>query len=332
MLKRLRSVRKRSEYMKWLRIFILLVIISIFIPSGIALAASPSVDNVKVYTDYYETDDWLVVATINISGGNLLDCTNTSCFRPPDYTWYIQFYDNAGSAVVTENKILQGNMSPFGISINATQASTLVWNGNYSVKIYGNYGAIPNASKTLTAIDWRGEVADGELDEWVLQQAQVIEDYTGNDYVTIVPVYDEVLTAEGGSIFNRGIPYLVNYRPDIFQLTTYSYPIGYVPSTGSTDYADALYDNWDIVLGPDVSGVLTTSAPYLGFAGADGGRMIGALLTIIGFLAIALIEKSIAFMVILGGVLIGVFPLATIILLVFVAAVLLIRGLFWSST
>lgn len=318
--------------MKWLRICFLLVVISIFIPSGIVLAASPSVDDVKVFTDYYETDDWLIVATINISGGNLLDCTNTSCFRPPAYTWYIQLYDNAGSAVVTGNEILQSGMSPFGISISATQASTLVWNGNYSVRIYGDYGATPNASRALTAIDWRGAVADGELDKWVLQQAQIMEEYSGNDYVTIVPVYDEVLTAEGGSLFNRGIPYLVNYRPDIFQLTTYSYPIGYVPSNGSTDYADALRDNWDVVLGPEVSGILTSSAPYLGFTGADGGRMVGALLTIIGFLSLALIEKSVAFMVILGGVLIGVFPMATILLLVFVAAVVLIRSLFWSST
>jgi hypothetical protein len=318
--------------MKWLRFLVFAILMSIFIPSGIVLAASPSVDDVKVYTSYYETDDWLIVATYNISGGNFSDCTNTSCFRSPTYQWFIQLVDNATGSPITTNRIMQEGMRPFGISINATQATSLIWNGNYSVKIYGSYGSTPNSSKSLTAIDWRGEVAAGELDEWVLQQAQIMEDYDSVDYVTTVPVYNNVLTMDGGSIFNIGIPYLSIYRPNIFQVTSYSVPLGYTNSTGSTAYADALYDNWDTAVGPEVSASLSSVAPYFGFMGADGGRMIGALLTLLGFLSFAIIEKSIAFMVILGGVMIGVFPMATVVMLVFILAVVLIRSLFWSST
>jgi hypothetical protein len=112
----------------------------------------------------------------------------------------------------------------------------------------------------------------------------------------------------------------------------YNYPLGYLPSTGGTTYATDLYDNWDVAVGPEVSAVLTTAAPYFGFVGADGGRMVGALLTLLGFLSLAIIEKSVAFLVILGGVMIGVFPMATVVMLVFVMAVVLIRSLFWSST
>jgi hypothetical protein len=318
--------------MKWIRLFVLIILMSVFIPSGIVLAASPSVDDVKVYTDYYETDDWLIVATYNISGGNFADCTNTSCFRPPAYTWYIQLVDSTGTAL-TKNKLEQGGMRPFGISVSAATAAGYTYGGNYSVKIYGAFNTPnPNASRTLTAVDWRGEVAAGELDEWVRQQAQIMEDYDGIDYVTTVVEWDEVLTQTGGSIFDRGISLLSTYRPDIFQVTHYLFPLGYTPSAGTTDYADDLYDNWDTTLGPEIAPSLTAIAPYFGFTGVDGGRMVGALLTLMGFLSLAIIEKSVAFMVILGGVMIGVFPMATVILLVFIMAVVLIRSLFWSST
>lgn len=305
---------------------------SFFIPSGIVLAASPSVDDVKVYTDYYETDDWLIVATYNISGGNFADCTNTSCFRPPAYTWYIQFIDNSDGSVKAQYQLEQEGMRPFGISISAVESTAYTWNGNYSVKVFGNYGSLPSGSRTLTAIDWRGEVTAGELDEWVLQQAQIMEDYDNEDYVTTVAEWNEVLTQTGGSIFDRGIAYLSDYRPDIFQITNYLFPLGYEDSTGTKDYAEGLYDNWDITLGPEVSASLTSAAPYFGFTGVDGGRMVGALLTLMGFLSLAIIEKSVAFLVILGGVMIGVFPMATVIFLVFIMAVVLIRSLFWSST
>jgi hypothetical protein len=310
---------------------------SFFIPSGIVLAASPSVDDVKVYTDYYEDGDWLIVATYNISGGNFSNCGNTSCFRPPAYTWYIQLVDSTGTAL-TKNKLEQAGMRPFGISISAATAAGYTFGGNYSVKIYGDYGATPNASRTLVATDWRGEVAAGELDQWVLQQAQIMEDYdkitdSTVDFVTTVPPPDnDVLTMTGGSKFDRGIALLSDYRPNIFQVTHYLFPLGYTVSTGDTNYADDLYSNWDTTLGPEVSASLTSAAPYFGFAGVDGGRMVGALLTLLGFLSLAIIEKSIAFLVILGGVMIGVFPMATVILVVFIEAVVLIRSLFWSST
>lgn len=314
--------------MKWLRLFILVVVMSILLPSGIVLATSPSVDDVKVFTDYYETDDWLIVVTYNISGGNFSDCGNTSCFRPPAYRWYIELIDSTGTPI-THNPLEQEGMRPYGISINGSQTISLTWGGNYSVKIYGDFLATPNASKSITAVDWRQEVSFGELADWVIQQAQIMEDYDNENYVDTVADYDEVLTQVGGSKFDRGIHDLSTHIPDIFQITHYLFPLGYTESTGDTNYADDLYTNWDATLGPDISNSLSDLAPYFGFS---SGRMVGAVLTIMGFLALALIEKAVAFMVILGGVMIGVFPMATVILLVFILAVVLIRSLFWSST
>jgi hypothetical protein len=319
--------------MKWIRFFVLTILMSVFIPSGIVLAASPSVDDVKVFQSYENSGDWLIVATYNISGGNFADCTNTSCFRIPAYTWYIQFIDNSDGSIKTTNQLEQSGMKPFGISVSAATAAGYTWSGNYSVKIYGAFNTPnPNASRTLVATDWRGEVSAGELDQWVIQQAQIMEDYELVDYVTTVVEWNEVLTQVGGSIFDRGISQLSYYRPDIFQVTHYLFPLGYTPTTGDTTYADDLYDNWDTTLGPEIAPSLTAIAPYFGFTGVDGGRMVGALLTLMGFLSLAIIEKSVAFLVILGGVMIGVFPMATVIMLVFVMAVVLIRSLFWSST
>jgi hypothetical protein len=316
--------------MKWLRFFILVVIISIFIPSGIIFAASPSVDDVKVYQNYENTGDWLVVAVYNISG------TNTSTSQcGSNYPWYIQLVDNTTGIPVTNNPLNQCGMRPFGIYISPNMSAGLVYNGNYSVKIYGQWGSSPNASRTINNSDWRGSVyaPSLEFDKWIIQEAKVIQAFDGKTYVETVPVmtgsgYLEVLNPDGGLIFNAGISFLSSYKPNLFQITYDTFPMGYNNSSGSTNYADALYTNWDIALGPDVSTALTNAGWYLGI----GGRMMGALLTIIGFLSLAIIEKSVAFMVILGGVMIGVFPMATVILLVFVLAVVLIRSLFWSST
>ena len=312
--------------MKWIRLFVFIVLTSIFIPSGIILAASPSVDNVKVFKGYQETGDWIIVATYNISGSN----TSTSLCNDAA-TWSIKLIDNATGLEKANLPIQQCGMRPFGIYLSANSTLGLSFGGNntYSVKIYGNWGTNPTASLNISTADWRGQNLD-YLDKWVKEQAQIMETFDGIDYVTPVPAPDyEVLTVAGGNIFDIGIPQLSVVRPAIFQVNTVNFPLGYIPSNGSTSYADNLYNNWDVTLGPDVSDALTSAAPYFGFT---SGRMVGALLTIMGFLSLAIIEKSVAFMIILGGVMIGVFPMATVVFLVFILAVVLIRSLFWSST
>ena len=283
--------------------------------------ANSSIQDVKVFTGYRETGDWLITAINTINGS----CDNFA------FQWYMHLIDTTtGLDLCGPSNKLQCGMRPASIYLSAASTASLVWNSSYSIKIIGNYGALPNATKVINSSDWKGNIND--IETWVIQWAKTMQSHDATTYIESVPIYGDVLIPTAGNYFDIGIPYLSTYHPDIFQMTIQNIPIGYNASTGTTDYADNLYANWATVMGPNVSGVLTTAAPYFGFTGANAGRMVGALLTLMGFLSLAIIEKSVAFMVILGGVLIGVFPMATVILLVFVLMVVLVRSLFWSST
>jgi hypothetical protein len=311
------------------------VLISILVPVSIASAASPSVDNIKVFQNYEETGDWLIVCVYNISGGDKSDCANTSCFNVDTYPWFIQLIDSTGTPI-TNYPIKQEGMRPFGMEISAAMATSLTWGGNYSVKIYGNYlSEVHNASRAINATDWKGQVSFGGLDTWVIQQAKTMETFDATTYISIGTVngeYRELLNTDGAYLFDTGIPYLSTYRPDIFEVTVSTVSIGYQLTNSSKTYEVDLYNNWDVALGPDVSAALDSAAPYFGFTGADRGRMVGALLTFMGFISLALVSKTIAFLIIIGGVVIGVFPMSLVFVLVFILLVVLVRSLFWSST
>jgi hypothetical protein len=309
---------------KWSAILTIIVLIMILAPASIVYANSPSVDEVKVFQSYQETDDWLVVAVYNISGGN----TTTSLCDIYNYPWRVQLIHNDDSEVVGNWTIQQCGMRPIGLYLSAAQGATEVYGGNYSVKIMGLWGTSPNASKNINASDWKGEVSFGGLDSWVLNQAGIIETYDSDTYIETTAEYGDVLNIDGGYIFDTGIPYLSTYRPDIFLITLDTLALNYENSSTDMTYANNLYANWDIVVGPEVSGALTSAGWYFGI----GGRLMGALLTLMGFLSLAMIEKSVAFMIILGGVMIGVFPMTTVFVLVFVLMIILVRSLFWSST
>jgi hypothetical protein len=293
----------------------------IVMPVSIASADSPSVDDIKVYQGYKETDDWLVVAVYNISGTN----TSTSnCSLV--YSWTAQLIRNSDSTIVGNWPIEQCGMRPIGLYLSAAMGAVETYGGNYSVKIIGTWGGYPSATRLINASDWKGNI--NYIDNWVRWQANVIGTFDGEDYLTSTADYGYVLTTDGGIIFDTGIDSLRSYRPDIFQLTTETIPINYENSSQDTTYSDDLYDNWDTAVGPEVSTALTDAGFYFGL----DGRLMGALLTIMGFISLAIIEKSVAFMIIIGGVLIGFFPMGTILLLVFLVLIILVRSLFWSST
>lgn len=314
--------------MRWIIGLILLVVLS----GGVAYADSPSIDDAKVYQSYVEDGDWLFVVTYNISGTN----TSTSSCGYIN-TWTLLLEDGVTGDLLGStgtNPGLQCGMRPASILLNASSVSALTEGGDYDLVIYGNWGAHPEDTYTLQPEDWKGEVANGGLDDWVIYQASVIEDYDtvylgSADYLDPVPQYGDVLTVAGADIFNQGIPKLEEYRPDIFAVTYEGLDIDYVPNTDDTSYADDLYSGTEAMIGSTIY----DAAEDVGdrWLGVDG-RMMLALLTILGFLSIAVIEKSIAFLIIIGGVLIGVFPMGTVLLLVFLLMVTLIRALFWSST
>jgi hypothetical protein len=312
--------------MRW--IFGLALLITFF-TGGVAYADSPSIDDAKVFQSYETEGDWLFVVTYNISG---TDTSTSLCGYT--YVWWLLLKDGVTGDLLGSTTGIQCGMRPASILLNPDSVSALTWEGDYDLVLYGNWGTHPEDTYTLQDADWRGEVENEGLDDWVKWQASVIEDYDtvyigSADYLDTVPTYGECLTPSGANIFNYGIPKLEDYRPDIFAVTHVGLNIDYVPNTDDTSYADDLYNDTEAMIGSTIY----DSAEAVGdrWLGIDG-RMMLALLTILGFLAIAVIEKSVAFLIIIGGVLVGFFPMGTVLLLVFLLMVTLVRALFWSST
>jgi len=312
--------------MKWLRAYLLIaILIFIFVPMGTASALSPSIDDVKVFQNYQQTGDWLIVVTYNIS------CNNASMpYNQLSYQWWVQLINNNNpTAPYVQYKVPNCGMAPYGLYVNASlAASPLVWgNSNYSIRVIGQYGVFPNSSRAINTSDWIGD-NHGALDSWVIDTANTIQTYNSITYLTTSADNKQILNTDGGTIFG-GISGLNVYSPYLFQVTTITVPITYVASTTNTSYADSLYTApISGTLGAPIANSLSSMGTYFGI----NARMMCAILILIGFFSIAIIEKSIAFMIILGGVLIGAFPMGTILVLVFLMIVLLVRSLFWSST
>jgi hypothetical protein len=312
--------------MRW--IFGLILLITFF-SGGIAYADSPSIDDAKVFQSYYEEGDWLFVVTYNISGTN---ASTSLCDY--NHVWHLILEDGVTHELLGDTPYLKCGMRVGSILLNASSVTALTEGGDYDLVLYGNWAPFPEDTYTLQPEDWRGKVENEGLDDWVIWQASVIEDYDtvyigSADYLDTVPTYGECLTLDGADIFNYGIPKLEDYRPDIFAVTHAGLDIDYVPNTDDTSYADDLYGDTEAMIGSTIY----DAAHDVGdrWLGIDG-RMMLALLTILGFLSIAVIEKSIAFLIIIGGVLVGFFPMGTVLLLVFLLMVTLVRALFWSST
>ena len=274
-----------------------------------------TINDVKVFQDYSITGDWLVVASYDIE---------STC----DYThpWLMRLIDSTGTAIY-QSQVLQCGDKVGSVQISPAGASSLVVGGNYSVEIVGNFGALPNVSKAINSSDWKGNNMLA-LDGWVIDQAKQMQAHYNTTYVDTVPVYGEVLDSNGAYIFDTGIPQLSTYRPNIFEVTTVHIPIVYNISNVSSTYFPNLYNDSSTVLGPDVSAMLATEGGYFGIS----GRLMGAILAFIGFISLALISKTISVLIIIGGVVIGVFDGSLIFVLVFILAVVLVRSLFWSST
>jgi len=305
--------------MRW--IFGLILLITFF-SGGIAYADSPSIDDVAIFSGYIEEGDWLIVGVYNISGTN----TSTSLCSPYQYQWNIQLINNETSDILTSNLILQCGMKPISIYLNKSYADSLTWGGNYSIKLYALWGTNPNTSLALT--NWIGTDLR-YLDAWVIYQAGIIGDYYAIDYIENVPIYNEVLNSDGGTIFDIGIPYLSYYRPDIFLVTTEYINIEYEEDAGDSTYADALYDGFNTSVGTELAPILLTVGGYFG---VDGRTVALVILILAGLVLACIVEKTLGMMVIIFAVLIGVLHLYVILGFAMLLAIVFTRAFFWSST
>jgi hypothetical protein len=134
---------------------------------------------------------------------------------------FVAQFCNAAGTVVAQSPLTMWGNKITSIYLSAATAASLDWgNTSYTVKLYGLFTGNPVASYTLLATDWIGSDLT-YLDSWVISSASVIEDYYPGKYLTtFIAGRGEVLDAQGGTLFDTGIPGLSTARPNLFATVT----------------------------------------------------------------------------------------------------------------
>jgi len=166
------------------------------------------IDDVKVYTGYFDDGDQLYVINYRIiydAGDPGWDCSD-----------YFDFVLLDGAIVRAKTPVKSWGYRPGSIYLKVESAPT--WGGLYTVRIAGNpakWGTPPTANYDLSPGDWQG--ADLTLlDSWVMSLAHSIEAMYSVQLVT----YDDIhgvthLTGQGVAVFGLGIPGLCQVRPHL---------------------------------------------------------------------------------------------------------------------
>lgn len=257
-----------------------LIFLTLFLPlfSFRALAAPADVINVldvKVFSNYSVSGDWLMTIAANVT---------QSPYSPnqiPSHYFSIRLMDSTNTSLILASVPLQAwGYRPSSIYFSTTLANSLQWSTNYTIQIHEDVSPFSTANYTIQPADWIGGSLD-VLDQWVLQLATSIglNDVNSSTYYTSSsPTLGTVLNAAGSTIFIRGIPALANIRPDIFELAS--------QRTGHTDashpHTTENSVDYHTMWGPIISGVFDDLGAMAGVSGAT----VGGFLLFIPFLAL----------------------------------------------
>ncbi len=237
--------------------------------AAIEVATTPLViQDVKVFTGYKETDDWLVTV-------RYLD------IYAPYYDTYdvrkyfvLQLLD--GASVVKAQTVVPAWGNRVGtIYLSAAQATPLTYGGTYSVRLYALFTPNPSVSYTLLSTDWLGSDLVN-LDSWIITSATVVGTYYSTSMTTYIAERGEVLNSTGAGIFSAGIAGLSTVRPAIFQ--TYTVPSVYTPGT-ITQAGRTRIPAWQVSAGPEATIMLTNLGNIVGI----GGDIIAIIFFLIAF-------------------------------------------------
>lgn len=319
--------------MKWkirLSLFTAVAIMSVVIPCATAIAASPEIKNARVFSDYKETDDWLVVVAYNCSESPYYP------YYPSEEYWLIQLL-NASNGVVAQVPMLQWEMKPGSIYLSTASASTLEWaNTGYKVRIIANYNSSISASYNLTASSWAGNTMP-LLDSWALTFAGEMEDYDNpsTSYISQNVQYGSMLSLSAGVFFDVGIPQLSTVRPNIFEVKIEEFAT-WQDSTFTNTYATDL-DDWETTVGTELTDYFNDAGDLVDM----DGRYVGGLLVFLGFIVIAALAvttghltagATLASVVLFGGVVLGLIPIATIFVYIVLLTIMFIKNYWFGGT
>ena len=230
------------------------------------------VEDVKVFTDYQVTGDWLIAVRY----------TN---IYPPYYDSYdvksyfaLQLVDSTG-VVKAQVACPMWDYKPGSIYLSPSITTALTYGGDYRVRLYGTFTGNPYTEYAIQSTDWLGNDLS-RLDSWVITSAKSLADYYGEVMTTYI-VGNEVLNSVGGTFFANGITALTIERPNLFQISSVAVapPVGDFPQSGETG------ETWQVLLGPYVTSKLTGMGNVFGVDGKAVGAwiLIGAMACLMVF-------------------------------------------------
>lgn len=231
------------------------------------------INQAAVFTKYMESGDMLFCAEyLNV-------CPPYYPTHDPARYFQVQLIGIDHTTVLATSPCRAWGNLPASIYLSADSAASLEEGVAYYIRIQGNFGSQPSGEYQLTADDWQGKDLD-LLDAWCIRTARSMEVYSGILYTGSDPARGAVLNGEGGPLFDRGIPYLYETRPDLFQVAPHAlggYPFG-DPNIG-------MGGDWETTMGSDFT---TSMGQAGGIVGLTAKEMATAL-AIAVFLTLALV-------------------------------------------
>lgn len=220
------------------------------------------INQVEVFTEYMEAGDMLFCAEyLNI-------CPPYFPTYDPAQYFQVQLIDTDHTTVLATSPCRDWGNLPASIYLSADNAAVLEEGVTYYIRIQGNFGSQPSGEYQLTAEDWRGKDLD-LLDLWCIRTARSMEGYSGGFYTDIDPKKGDVLNGVGGPLFDRGIPYLYETRPDLFQVSPHTlggYPFG-DPNIG-------MGGDWEATMGPDFVASMGQAGGVIGFTAKEAASAL----------------------------------------------------------
>lgn len=189
--------------------------------------------DVRVYSDYIQPDDWLIVFSYK------------NFWKPyyPDYNPKHYFTQEliVDGDIVASVPLQQWGYRPGSIYIAPNDSALLEWgNTTYYVKLNGTFAENPYATYTLDSTVWKSDNYD-DLDDWCLLLAESMNDYYSpdEDFVSFSSASGRlVLSEEAGVYFVLGIPYLSVKLPDMFSVVVVA------PNISEGNYSLAYLTGW----------------------------------------------------------------------------------------